>query len=197
MSKDPAVLFYTSDFISGTLTMSDAQRGKYIILLCLQHQQGLLSEDDMMNICKTYDEKIFKKFIKTEAGFYYNERMKTETDRRKKYSESRSNNRKNISKSYVNHMETETITINNNKKKSIFIIPTIEEIKAKMIERNLTKFTAEAFHAHYTANGWMVGKNKMKDWNSALTTWDIKSKEYGANSGSNKIDPKRTNSYWD
>jgi len=90
----------------------------------------------------------------------------------------------------------------NDKEKKIynrgtFVPPTIEEIKAKMIERNLTKFTAEAFHAHYTANGWMVGKNKMKDWNSALTTWDIKSKEYAGNSGSNKIDPKRTNSYWD
>lgn len=107
MSKDPAVLFYTSDFISGTLTMNDAQKGKYIILLCLQHQQGILSHEDMMNICKTYDEKIFKKFIKTEDGFYYNERMKFEADKRSKYSASRSTNRKNICKTYDEHMENE------------------------------------------------------------------------------------------
>lgn len=109
MAKDPAVLFYTSDFITGTLTMNDEQRGKYIILLCLQHQQGLLCDDDMKNICKTYDAKIYAKFIKTEDGFYYNERMKIETDKRKKYSESRSNNRKQISKSYDKHMENEDV----------------------------------------------------------------------------------------
>ena len=82
MSKDPAVLFYTSDFISGTLTMSYEQKGKYIILLCLQHQQGKLSYEDMMNICGTYDEKIFSKFEKDEEGFYYNQRMRDEAEKR-------------------------------------------------------------------------------------------------------------------
>ena len=43
MSKDPAILFYTGDFITGTLTMTDDQRGKYILLLCLQHQKGRLT----------------------------------------------------------------------------------------------------------------------------------------------------------
>jgi uncharacterized protein YdaU (DUF1376 family) len=122
MSKDPAILFYTSDFISGTLTMSDEQRGKYILLLCLQHQQGYLSEEDMMNICKSYDKKIFSKFVKNDEG-YFNERMKYESDKRKKYSDSRSENRvkglkhnnkkhKIISLSYDNHMENENENIN-------------------------------------------------------------------------------------
>jgi len=118
--KDPAVLFYTSDFISGTITMSDEQRGQYIMLLCLQHQKGFLTEKDMLKICKTYDEDIWCKFIEHD-GKFYNERMKNETERRKKYSESRRKNRtaknkdekkeENISGTYVNHMETETIII--------------------------------------------------------------------------------------
>ena len=114
MSKDPAVLFYTSDFITGTMLMSDEQRGKYIILLCLQHQQGGLSEEDMMNICKTYDKKIFSKFDKLEDGLYYNDRMKRESYRRKAYSESRSKNRKTYKthdETYEKHMETETETV--------------------------------------------------------------------------------------
>ena len=111
MGKDPAVLFYTSDFISGTLTMSNEQRGKYIILLCLQHQQGGLSKEDMLNICKTYDEKVYSKFIEIN-GCFYNERMKFEAEKRKKYSESRSTNRKNISSSYDKHMENENEDIN-------------------------------------------------------------------------------------
>ena len=49
--------------------------------------------------------------------------------------------------------------------------PTIEEIAHRMRERNLTGFTAESFHAFYQSNGWMVGRNKMKSWDAALTTW--------------------------
>jgi len=128
MAKDPAVLFYTSDFISGTLTMNHEQRGKYILLLCLQHQQGYLTEEDMLNICERHDAKIFKKFAKNEEGLYFNERMLRETTRRKEYSQSRRNNRltikdengdninvkkKDMSKtslSHDKHMETETET---------------------------------------------------------------------------------------
>ncbi len=116
MSKDPAVLFYTSDFISGTITMTDEQRGKYILLLCLQHQKGHLTENDMLNICKTYDKDIWSKFYE-EDGKFYNERMRVEATKRAQYSESRRINRlnkqkeKNISpiicKSYVKHMENE------------------------------------------------------------------------------------------
>ena len=33
MSKDPAFLFYSSDFLTGTLLMSMEQKGKFITLL--------------------------------------------------------------------------------------------------------------------------------------------------------------------
>lgn len=122
MAKDPAVLFYTSDFLSGTFTMDDAQVGKYIRLLCLQHQKGKLTQKDMLSICKAYDVEIWDKF-KVEDGLYYNERMYNETIRRQKFSESRRNNAKSTKKestseAYAKHMETETenrtITINEN-----------------------------------------------------------------------------------
>jgi hypothetical protein len=92
--KDPAFLFYSNDFLSGTMLMTDEQIGKYIKLLCLQHQKGHLKEKDMLNICKTYDEDIFSKFIQDEEGLYYNERLEEETKKRNKYCESRKNNRK-------------------------------------------------------------------------------------------------------
>ena len=122
MAKDPAVLFYTSDFLSGTFTMDNEQVGKYIRLLCLQHQKGKLSEKDMLSICKAYDSEIWDKF-KFEDGLYYNDRMLNETVRRQKFSESRRNNAKSPKKestneAYAKHMETETenrtITINEN-----------------------------------------------------------------------------------
>lgn len=122
--KDPAFLFYSSDFLSGTLLMTDEQVGRYIKLLCLQHQKGHLKEKDMLNICKTYDEDIFSKFKKDDENNYYNERLEIETNKRKAYSESRRNNRrkketyekdmKNICNSYEEHMGNENINENEN-----------------------------------------------------------------------------------
>lgn len=42
--KDPAFLFYSQDFYTGTVFMTDEQVGKFIRLLCLQHQTGHLNE---------------------------------------------------------------------------------------------------------------------------------------------------------
>lgn len=131
--KDPAFLFYSSDFLSGTMLMTDEEIGQYIKLLCLQHQKGHLKEKDMLNICKTYNEDIFSKFKKDKEGNYYNERLEYEANKRKAYSESRRNNRKkketheddvkNICNSYEKHMENananenENININKNNSK--------------------------------------------------------------------------------
>ena len=112
MGKDPALLFYSGDFLVGTMTMTMEQKGKYITLLCLQHQQGFLTEEDMKEHLEDTDIKVFNKFDKSADGNYYNLRLKEEAERRKTYSESRRNNRmKNISKSYVKHMETGTVTV--------------------------------------------------------------------------------------
>ena len=124
MSKDPAILFYTSDFLTGTILMDDAQVGKYIRLLCIQHQKGHLSKEDMLKICQTYDEDIFSKFRQDPEGRYYNEKLDGVIDKRKKYSLSRSKNRKgskskkdvlNTSSTYDNHMENENENENINR----------------------------------------------------------------------------------
>ena len=125
--KDAAFLFYSSDFLSGTMLMTDEEVGQYIKLLCLQHQKGHLKEKDILNICKSYNEDIFSKFTKDEEGNYYNERLEYESNKRKAYSESRRNNRKkkeenktheedmkNICNSYEEHMENENVNINKN-----------------------------------------------------------------------------------
>ena len=120
VNKDPAFLFYSSDFLTGTMFMSDSQLGKYIKILCTQHQKGHLSEKDMLKICKRYDKDIFDKFVKDESGKYYNIRLEREIAKRSAYSKSRANNRKNkinfenICFSYVKHMENENINININ-----------------------------------------------------------------------------------
>ena len=49
--------------------------------------------------------------------------------------------------------------------------PTIEEVKAYCQERN-NRVDPERFIDYYTANGWKVGKNPMKDWKAAVRTWE-------------------------
>ena len=52
-----------------------------------------------------------------------------------------------------------------------FTPPTLEEVTAYCIERNNT-VDPQHFIDYYTSNGWLVGKNKMKDWKAAVRTWE-------------------------
>lgn len=52
-----------------------------------------------------------------------------------------------------------------------FIPPSVEEVKAYCEERK-NGIDATAFIDFYTAKGWLIGKNKMKDWKAAVRTWE-------------------------
>jgi len=50
-------------------------------------------------------------------------------------------------------------------------LPTLEEVRTYCLLRS-NHVDPEKFFNHYTSNGWMVGKNKMKDWQAAVRTWE-------------------------
>ena len=52
-----------------------------------------------------------------------------------------------------------------------FIPPTIEDVR-NYIEEKHYSVDAEKFIDYYTSNGWMVGRNKMKDWKAAVRNWE-------------------------
>jgi len=161
--------------------MTDEQRGKYILLLCIQHQKGHLTEKDMLNICKTYDEDIWCKF-KNEDGVFFNERMKEESEKRAKYAESRRDNRKkkevkeedikNISSTYVPHMENE----NENKDividKGLLTIKREEEFKKEILNyiNTYPKEMLKDFFDYWSESN----KSKTKMRFEMQPTWDIK-----------------------
>lgn len=63
-------------------------------------------------------------------------------------------------------------TINNKEiYKERFKKPTLEEVKEYCEERN-NGIDAETFINFYESKGWMVGKNKMKDWKACVRTWE-------------------------
>lgn len=68
----------------------------------------------------------------------------------------------------IKNEKNNNIYINNNR---AFQKPSLEEVKAYCLERN-NNVDPEAFVNFYESKGWMVGKNKMKDWKAAVRTWE-------------------------
>ena len=58
------------------------------------------------------------------------------------------------------------------KRSGVFTPPTLSEVQHYCHEKNLEYVNAEQFIDFYESKGWMVGKNKMKDWKAALRNWD-------------------------
>ena len=70
---------------------------------------------------------------------------------------------------------SKSTTINKNKEIKItnkyFKKPKLDEVKDYCLERN-NNIDSEAFINFYDSKGWMVGKNKMKDWKACIRTWE-------------------------
>lgn len=57
-----------------------------------------------------------------------------------------------------------------------FTPPTLAEVTAYCRERQ-NAVDPQRFIDYYTANGWKVGKNSMKDWKAAVRTWEGKQRD--------------------
>ena len=65
--------------------------------------------------------------------------------------------------------------IKSKSKNNIFSPPSVEEVREYCIERG-NNIDPESFVAFYESKGWMIGKNKMKNWKMAVITWEKSSK---------------------
>ena len=69
-----------------------------------------------------------------------------------------------------------------------FIPPTVDEVRAYCQDRQ-NGVDPQRFVDYYTSNGWMVGKNKMKDWKAAVRTWEQKDKPQGRSAPAKSSNP--------
>lgn len=99
------------------------------------------------------------------------------TDRVRKYRKNKEEIKGNVTetlqkrKSNVIDTDTDTDTEQiKSKKKKRFKPPTHTEINDYCKERQIN-VDAERFINHYDSNGWMIGKNKMKDWKATVRNW--------------------------
>ena len=65
---------------------------------------------------------------------------------------------------------------NNNIGDKKFTPPSYWEVREYCQERN-NNVDPDAFISFYESKGWMIGKNKMKDWKAAVRTWERNRKE--------------------
>lgn len=198
--KDPAMLFYTSDFLTGVTLLNMKERGQYITLLCLQQQLGHMTLKQMQTAVGKLSEAVMGKFIQDDDGLYYNRRADIEIKKRTAHSQKQ---RENVQKRWNKETEEkpngvqkecggiyEGITTvipleNENENRNLktsentgnedieFIPPTVEAVRAYCIQRN-NSVDAQRFIDFYTANGWVQGKGKkpIKDWKAAVRTWE-------------------------
>lgn len=54
-----------------------------------------------------------------------------------------------------------------------FVVPSVAEVDAYCRSRG-NGIDADRFVSYYESNGWMVGRNHMKDWKAAVRTWERK-----------------------
>lgn len=78
-------------------------------------------------------------------------------------------------KEYQEEEKDKSLSEKKEKNPKIFQPPSVEEVRRYCEERN-NGIDAEAFVAFYESKGWMIGKNKMKNWKSAIVTWEKKRK---------------------
>lgn len=192
MAKDPAMLLYTADFLIGVSFMTMEERGQYITLLCLQHQKGHMSMDEMRMAVGDVADKVLIHFDRDEEGLFFNKRAEEESNKRKAYSESR---RKNIMKryesytyvptyesTYVLHMENENDNDNDNtlldkkercgEKKKGFSPPTLEEVEEYCRQRK-NNVDAKRFYDYFSEGEWKDSKGQpVKNWKQKVITWE-------------------------
>ncbi|NMC87813.1 MAG: hypothetical protein GYA69_05225 [Candidatus Moranbacteria bacterium] len=60
-----------------------------------------------------------------------------------------------------------------------FVPPSLQEIENYCLERK-NRISPQGFFDFYESKGWMIGKNRMKDWRAAIRTWERK--EHGTQS---------------
>jgi hypothetical protein len=101
--------------------------------------------------------------------------IKTKSNENQNKIKTKSNKNQNEINDTISISLSNSISNSNLEKDSMkgktFIVPTVEEIQDYCKERN-NKVNPQKFYDFYESKGWMVGKNKMKDWKASVRTWE-------------------------
>ena len=148
-----------------------------------------LEKGDYIDTQKTSVNQIItiKKYIvvNTQNDTQINTQTNTQNDTQTDTPIIKNNNVNNENKeivieSVVVSNEQQTLPIPTKEKKrrsSVFVKPTLEECIAYANEKGFN-WDASRFYNYYESNGWRVGRNPMKNWKAAMSSWNTKEPKY-------------------
>lgn len=185
--------FYGGDYERDTGDLTLVEHGAYLKLMlhCYNTGEALPEEPaKLQRICRAHSDDelqaisnvISRFFIKRSDGLH-NVRCDSELKKARHISKVRRAARYGKRKTIVNQKSSISaiqpqpqLHTQEPKVKSVFAPPALGEVIAYCQERKNSVDPQHWFN-HYTANGWMVGRNKMRDWRAAVRTWEKNSNE--------------------
>jgi len=102
-------------------------------------------------------------------------------ERQKKYRDKQKQIESNVTSRYSNALDKIRLDKDKNKKESKssrFAPPSLSDLKEYSEAINY-RLDCQQFIDFYSSKGWMIGKNKMKDWKAAVRTWKKREKDSG------------------
>ena len=114
--------------------------------------------------------------------------VKREADRRTKREQTVNDSTTNehlITNKELGITNNQLITKDQKTRASPFTPPSQKEVEQYCFEKSYS-LDAESFICFYESKGWMVGKNKMKNWKAALTNWQKRGNNNGTHKQTNK-----------
>ena len=156
-------------------SLSDAKAGKLIKMVLTYGIKGQVttSEDETINaifemIKDKLDEDAGKYDAKVERVAKARENRKHNENSMK----SECNHNKNISDTVTDTVTDTVLPKGNNNSIGRFTPPPLADVQSYFKEKGINDpKEPEKFIDFYTSKGWMVGKNKMKDWKAAVRNW--------------------------
>ena len=148
-----------------------------------------LEKDDYIDTQKTSVNQIItiKKYIvvNTQNDTQINTQTDTQNDTQTdtpiiKNNNVNKENKEIVIESVVVSNEQQTLPTPTKEKKrrsSVFVKPTLEECIAYANEKGFN-WDASRFYNYYESNGWRVGRNPMKNWKAAMSSWSTKEPKY-------------------
>jgi len=124
------------------------------ILKVLESEQQI--EQQKTNKFRLITVKNYSKFQKVEQQSEQQSDNKVTTECQQNDTNNNNNNIKNNK---------------NEKKRGVFTPPTFEEVNNYCLERS-NQVDGNRFIDFYSSKGWMVGKNKMRDWKASIRNWE-------------------------
>ena len=138
------------------------------------------------------------KFVQDDKGLYYNKKLEKVISEKKAYCKTQAGNLgeyKGLSREQIKQLKAEkakkggkplpdasstpgesNIPESPGGRAAAFHPPSVEEVAAYCLERKNTVDPFD-FINFYESKGWMVGKNKMKDWKASVRHWETNDKK--------------------